>query len=97
ILGPNQSAATLVESDQMFVRAYVPETELGLVHVGDTVGFTVDTFGTHQFHATVQHVNEVGEYNPRNVQTVDERANQVFLIRLGISEGRDMLRAGMAA
>jgi multidrug resistance efflux pump len=97
IVGPSQPAATLVEDDQMFVRAYVPETELGLVHVGDRVGFTVDTFGAHVFHATVQHVNQVGEYNPRNVQTVDERADQVFLVRLGIAEGRNMLRAGMAA
>jgi HlyD family secretion protein len=96
MLGPSQAAATLVENDQLFVRAYVPETELGLVHVGDTVSFTVDTFSGHAFHATVQHVNDVGEYTPRNVQTVDERANQVYLVRLGVTEGRDFLRAGMA-
>jgi HlyD family secretion protein len=96
LLGPSQSAATLVEDDQLFVRAYVPETELGQVHAGDTVPFTVDTFGGHEFHATVQHVNDVGEYTPRNVQTVDERANQVFLVRLGVAEGREFLRAGMA-
>jgi multidrug resistance efflux pump len=97
ILGPNQPAVTLVERDQMFVRAYVPETELGLVHVGDTVEFTVDTFGKRRFPARVEHVNEVGEYTPRNVQTADERANQVFLVRLGIRENRELLRAGMAA
>src|ERR1700685_3867267 len=96
MLSPTQAAATLVESDQLFVRAYVPETELGLVHVGDTVPFTVDTFASHPFHAVVQHVNDVGEYTPRNVQTVDERANQVYLVRLGVSEGHELLRAGMA-
>jgi len=82
--------------DQLFVRAYVPETELGLCHVGDTVPFTVDTFTGHDFHAIVQHVNDVGEYTPRNVQTVDERANQVYLVRLGVADGQDHLRAGMA-
>jgi HlyD family secretion protein len=97
ILAASQPAATLVEDDQLFVRAYVPETELGLVHAGDKVPFTVDTFPDHAFQATVQHVNDVGEYTPRNVQTVDERANQVFLVRLGIAEGREFLRAGMAA
>jgi len=96
LLAPNQAAATLVENDQLFVRAYVPETELGLVHVGDTVPFTVDTFGDHAFKAKVQHVSDVGEYTPRNVQTVDERANQVYLVRLGVAEGHDLLRAGMA-
>ena len=97
ILAPNQTAATLVEDDQMFVRAYVPETELGHVRVGASVPFTVDTFPGRQFHATVQHVNEVGEYTPRNLQTADERADQVFLVRLGLRECRDRLRAGMAA
>jgi len=96
MLAANQSAATLVESDQLFVRAYVPETELGLVHVGDTVPFAVDTFTGHAFHAIVQHVNDVGEYTPRNVQTVDERANQVYLVRLGVADGQELLRAGMA-
>jgi HlyD family secretion protein len=96
MLGANQAAATLVENDQLFVRSYVPETELGLVHVGDTVPFTVDTFKDHAFHAKVQHVNDVGEYTPRNVQTVDERANQVYLVRLGVADGQDHLRAGMA-
>jgi HlyD family secretion protein len=96
MLSANQSAATLVEDDQLFVRAYVPETELGLVHVGDTVPFTVDTFGSHPFHALVQHVNDVGEYTPRNVQTVDERAHQVYLVRLGVVDGHELLRAGMA-
>lgn len=96
MLGANQAAAKLVEDDQLFVRAYVPETELGLVHVGDTLPFTVDTFGGHAFHALVQHVNDVGEYTPRNVQTVDERANQVYLVRLGVTDGQELLRAGMA-
>jgi multidrug resistance efflux pump len=96
MLGANQPAATLVENDQLFVRAYVPETELGLMHVDDTVEFTVDTFGKHGFHAKVQHVNDMGEYTPRNVQTADERANQVFQVRLGVVDGQDMLRAGMA-
>lgn len=97
LLAPSQPAVTLVEDDQLFVRAYVPETQLGHLHVGDTVGFTVDTFGEHAFRATVQHINQVGEYNPRNLQTADERANQVFLVRLGVAEGRELLRAGMAA
>ena len=41
-------------------------------------------------------MNDVGEYTPRNVQTVDERANQVYLVRLGVADGHEHLRAGMA-
>ena len=38
-----------------------------------------------------------GEYTPRNLQTADERADQVFATRVRLDEGSDVLRAGMAA
>jgi hypothetical protein len=39
----------------------------------------------------------VGEYSPRNLQTADERADQVFGTRIGLKGGQGKLRAGMAA
>jgi hypothetical protein len=45
----------------------------------------------------VEHINTVGEYSPRNLQTADERADQVFAARVGLLEGQAELRAGMAA
>jgi HlyD family secretion protein len=89
LLAPNAPAATLLETDQMFLRIYVPETQLGHVHVGDVVPVKVDSFD-RTFKATVEHINQKGEYSPRNLQTADERANQVFAVRIE-------LIAGMAA
>ncbi|HEY1552106.1 MAG TPA: efflux RND transporter periplasmic adaptor subunit [Kofleriaceae bacterium] len=97
IIAPNSTAATLIEDDQLYVRIYVPETELGHIHVGDKVPISVDSFPNRTFEGDVEHINEVGEYSPRNLQTADERADQVFGTRVGILTGQDMLRAGMAA
>lgn len=97
IIAPNQTAATLVEDDQLYVRIYVPETELGHVAVGRRVAIHVDSFPGEAFGGVVQHINSVGEYSPRNLQTADERADQVFATRVGITGGGDRLRAGMAA
>ena len=97
IIAPNTTAATLIEDDQLYVRIYVPETELGHIHVGDKVPITVDSFANRSFDGDVEHINEVGEYSPRNLQTADERADQVFGTRIGILTGHDVLRAGMAA
>ncbi|TMQ11931.1 MAG: biotin/lipoyl-binding protein [Deltaproteobacteria bacterium] len=82
IVAPNLAAVTLVEDDQLYVRIYVPETQLGHIAVGREVPIQVDSFG---------------EYSPRNLQTADERADQVFATRIGITGGGDRLRAGMAA
>jgi HlyD family secretion protein len=97
IIAPNSTAATLIEDDQLSVRIYVPETELGHIHVGDKVPISVDSFPNRTFQGDVEHINEVGEYSPRNLQTADERADQVFGTRVGIITGQDTLRAGMAA
>jgi len=97
LIAPNQTAVTLVEEDQLYVRIYVPETELGHVAVGQRVAIHVDSFPDRAFDGVVQRINSVGEYSPRNLQTADERADQVFATRVGITSGGDLLRAGMAA
>ncbi len=97
ILAPNAPAATLLENDQLYVRIYVPETQVGHIHVDQHVPISVDSFADKTFAGKVEHIDASGQYSPRNLQTADERADQVFAVRIGLLEGRDMLRAGMAA
>ena len=42
ILAPNAPAATLLEDGQLYVRIYVPETEIGHVHVDQKVPVSVE-------------------------------------------------------
>ncbi|HYQ28064.1 MAG TPA: efflux RND transporter periplasmic adaptor subunit [Polyangiaceae bacterium] len=97
ILAPNATAAVLLEEKQLFVRIYVPETRLGQVKIGQIVPVSVDSFPNKTFQGVVEHINGVGEYSPRNLQTADERADQVFATRVGLLRGAGELRAGMAA
>jgi len=87
----------LLEEKQLFVRIYVPETLLGHMKIGQAVPISVDSFPDQRFQGVVEHINGVGEYSPRNLQTADERADQVFATRVGLRSGFDQLRAGMAA
>ncbi|HVY32155.1 MAG TPA: HlyD family efflux transporter periplasmic adaptor subunit [Polyangiaceae bacterium] len=97
ILPPNATAAVLLEEKELYVRIYVPETLLGRLHVGQAVPISVDSFPGREFKGLVKHISDVGEYSPRNLQTADERADQVFATRVELQEGFDQLRAGMAA
>ncbi|MGE0870351.1 MAG: HlyD family secretion protein [Kofleriaceae bacterium] len=97
ILAPNAPAASLLEEGQLYVRIYVPETQIGRVKVGDKLPIEVDSFPDRAFEGRVDHVNERGEYSPRNLQTADERADQVFAMRISVLDGQHDLRAGMAA
>ena len=97
IIGPNATAAVLLEDGQLYLRIYVPETLLGHLVVGQNVAIGVDSFPNVTFQGVTEHINQVGEYSPRNLQTADERADQVFATRIGLKTGLDQLRAGMAA
>ena len=97
LLPPNGTAATLVEQGDLYARIYVPETQLGFIHPGAEVPVSVDSFPGRTFKGRVEHINAIGEFSPRNLQTADERADQVFGTRVTLLEGEDTLRAGMAA
>lgn len=97
IISPNATAAVLLEEGQLYVRIYVPETLLGHLAVGQNVDIGVDSFPNVTFQGITEHINQVGEYSPRNLQTADERADQVFATRIGLKTGLEQLRAGMAA
>jgi HlyD family secretion protein len=97
ILSPNAPAAKLLEPAELYVRIYVPETEIGRVHPGLEVPIFVDSFPGKAYRGRVESVASQGEFTPRNLQTADERADQVFAARVRIEEGADVLRAGMAA
>lgn len=96
LVGAGQPVTTLLEPDQIWVRVYVPEPKLGLVRVGQRAHITVDTFPGRQFPGRVVEIRQQGEYTPRNVQTLDQRMDQVFGVKVSIDPTPD-LRPGMAA
>jgi multidrug resistance efflux pump len=96
IVAPNQTVAEILESSQLWVRVYVPETELGLVKIGQEVRVSIDTFPNETFAGHIASVSNQGEYTPRNVQTRAQRAEQVFGVKV-LVDPNPKLKAGMAA
>lgn len=96
LVAPNQSVAELLEANQIWVRVYVPETELGLIRVNMAARVRVDTFPDVWFAGRVGAVSSQGEYTPRNVQTKAQRAEQVYGVKV-LVDPDPRLKAGMAA
>ncbi len=96
LVAANQPIITLIESDQIWVRIYVPEPMLGLVRVGEKAAIKVDTFPGRTFPGTVAEIRQQGEYTPRNIQTVEQRTDLVFGVKVTIEPAKE-LKPGMAA
>ena len=97
LIAPNTPIATLLESDQIYVRIYIPETEIGKLKVGQKAEIRVDSFPNQVFNGVVEQINQQAEFLPRNVQTREERVHQVFGIKVRIDDSTHRILAGMAA
>jgi len=96
LVAPNAPVATLLEPDQLWVRVFVPETKLGLVRVGQPAALTVDSFPKRTFPGKVVEISPRAQYTPRNVQTLDQRSEQVFGVKVAVEPAPE-LKPGMAA
>jgi HlyD family secretion protein len=97
LIAPNTPIATLLERDQIYVRIYIPETQIGHVQLGEKAEIHVDSFPNQVFNGVVDQINQQAEFLPRNVQTREERVHQVFGVKVRIDDASRRVRAGMAA
>jgi multidrug resistance efflux pump len=97
LIAPNTPVATLLERDEIYVRIYIPETEIFRVQVGQKAQITVDSVGKRTFNGAVEQINQQAEFLPRNVQTREERVHQVFGVKIRIDDSSHRVLPGMAA
>lgn len=94
---PNREIATLILTNHLWVRVYVPASWLGHLRLNQPATVRVDSFPGRDFPGTVEQINRAAEFTPRNTQTVAERIKQVIGVKVRLEPGDGRLRAGMAA
>jgi multidrug resistance efflux pump len=97
LVAPNQPLLRVLRADDLWVRVYVPETQLGRVQLGQEVEVRVDSYPGRRFAGTVMQIAGVSEFTPRNVQSADERRHQVFGVKVRVADPKGVFKSGMAA
>lgn len=87
----------LLEPSQLWVKVYIPETELGRVRIGQAASVRVDSFPSRAFTGHVQQIAAQAEFLPRNVQTRGDREHQVFGAKVYVDNTQGTLKSGMTA
>jgi multidrug resistance efflux pump len=96
LVQPGRIVMTMTETSQLWVKVYVPETELAGVRVGQSAVVEVDSTG-RQFTGHVEQISSQAEFLPRNVQTRDDRRHQVFGVKVRVDNPDGVLKSGMSA
>jgi HlyD family secretion protein len=86
---------TLARLDEVWVKTYVPETQLGRVHLGQRGLVISDTYPGKRYPGTVTFISPEAEFTPKNVQTKEERVKLVYRIKVTLKNPNQELKAGM--
>lgn len=97
VVAAGKPLVLLGDLDHPWIKIYVPETQLGKVRLGATARVLVDSFPNQPFQGTVSWISDQAEFTPKNVQTVEERVNLVYAVKITIQNAERKLKAGMPA
>jgi len=95
LLAAGSPVITVGRLDEVWVRAFVPETQLGRIKLGQKATVTSDTWKGRSYQGTVSFIASEAEFTPRNVQTEAERVKLVYRIKVTIPNPKQELKPGM--
>lgn len=78
-----------------WMRAYIAETDLGRVKVGQKARVRSDTWPDRRYEGTVTFISPEAEFTPKSVQTEKERVKLVYRIKITIPNPAMELKPGM--
>jgi HlyD family secretion protein len=96
-VSPGTPVVTVADIAHVWVRAYVNQTDLGRVHLGQKVQVRTDTFPDKSYEGTIGFIASEAEFTPKTVQTAKERVKLVFRIKIDLPNPDDELKPGMPA
>ena len=88
---------TIADLDNVWLRVYVPEPDIGKIKLGQDATVIVDSFPNKSFPGKVTEIASQAEFTPKNVQTKKERVNLVFGVKVSLSNPEHLLKPGMPA
>jgi len=94
---PGTTVVTIGNLEQVWIRAYIHETDLGRVKVGQAARVMTDTYPGKIYAGKVAFISPEAEFTPKNVQTAKERVKLVYRIKIDVANPAMELKPGMPA
>jgi HlyD family secretion protein len=88
---------TVGDLENTWVRAYIDETDLGRVKVGQGAKVTTDTYPGKVYEGRINFISSEAEFTPKQVQTEKERVKLVYRVKVAITNPKMELKPGMPA
>jgi HlyD family secretion protein len=95
VLAAGTTIVTIGDLDHPWLRAYINETDLGRVKLGQKVKLTTDSYKTKVYWGTVSYIASEAEFTPKQIQTKEERVKLVYRIKVDVDNSSHDLKNNM--
>jgi len=96
-VNPGTPVVTIANIDDLWMNIYIPETQTGLVKLGQEVRVTVDSFPGESFKGKITFVSSESEFTPKTILTQEERIKLVYRTKVTLENTQQRLKPGMPA
>jgi len=97
-VAPGKPLYSIQDLDNLTLKAYVSETQLTSIKIGQQVKVEVDALkGTQTLDGTIYWISSNAEFTPKQIQTKEERRNLVYAIKIRVNNANGILKIGMPA
>jgi len=79
----------LVNLDRLYLKAYVPEDQIGKIRRELPARIHIDAYPDRCFPATLRYIASDAEFTPKEVQTPEQRVKLVYAVKLYLDENPD--------
>lgn len=88
---------TVIDLNNLWVTAYINETDLGKVKLNQEAEVVTDTYPGKKYKGRVSFISNEAEFTPKTIQTTQERVKLVYRIKVDVDNSSLELKPGMPA
>jgi HlyD family secretion protein len=97
VIATGTTLMTIVNLNNVYLRGYLPEGEIGMVRVGQAAKVFLDSAPNRPLNATVTQIDSQASFTPENIYFRSDRVTQVFGLKLSIDNPAGFAKPGMPA
>ncbi len=97
VVQPGAPVFTSIDLNNLWLTAYVNETDLGRVKLNQEAHVETDTFRGKRYPGRVSFISQEAEFTPKYIQTTTERVKLVYRIKVRVDNKSLELKPGMPA
>ncbi len=97
VMQPGSTVFTVADLNDIWLTAYINETDLGRVKLNQQADIKTDTYPDKVYKGRISFISQEAEFTPKQIQTTRERVKLVYRIKITVENPNLELKPGMPA